>query len=96
MAFEDCKNLVSVEIPGSVRVINYGAFYGCTGLTSIVIPEGVEQIWECSGKNTAMVQNKKSIQILRRRSQERFRYVQYNDDESHHGKSGRLEKASGL
>ena len=50
MAFEDCKNLVSVEIPGSVRVINYGAFYGCTGLTSIVIPEGVEQIWECAFK----------------------------------------------
>ena len=50
MAFEDCKNLVSVEIPGSVRVINYGAFYGCTGLTSIVIPEGVEEIWECAFK----------------------------------------------
>lgn len=50
IGFEDCKNLVSVEIPGSVRVINYGAFYGCTGLTSIVIPEGVEQIWECAFK----------------------------------------------
>lgn len=50
MAFEDCKNLVSVEIPGSVRVINYGAFYGCTGLSSIVIPEGVEEIWECAFK----------------------------------------------
>lgn len=50
MAFEDCKNLVSVEIPGSVRVINYGAFYGCTGLTSVIIPEGVEEIWECAFK----------------------------------------------
>jgi hypothetical protein len=50
LAFEDCINLVSIEIPGSVRVINYGAFYGCTGLTSIVIPEGVEQIWECAFK----------------------------------------------
>lgn len=50
IGFEDCKNLVSVEIPGSVRVINYGAFYGCTGLTSVIIPEGVEEIWECAFK----------------------------------------------
>jgi hypothetical protein len=50
MAFEDCKNLVSVEIPGSVRVINYGAFYGCTGLTSVIIPEGVEEIYDCAFK----------------------------------------------
>lgn len=50
MAFQDCKNLVSVEIPGSVRVINYGAFYGCTGLTSVIIPEGVEEIYDCAFK----------------------------------------------
>jgi hypothetical protein len=50
MAFEDCKNLVSVEIPGCVRVINYGAFYGCTGLTSVIIPEGVEEIYDCAFK----------------------------------------------
>lgn len=50
MAFQDCKNLVSVEIPGSVRVINYGAFYGCTGLTSVIIPEGVEEIHDCAFK----------------------------------------------
>lgn len=50
IGFEDCKNLVSVEIPGSVRVINYGAFYGCTGLTSVIIPEGVEEIWDCAFK----------------------------------------------
>ena len=46
-AFENCTNLLSVEIPGSVKVIYYGAFFGCTGLTSIVIPEGVEDIQEC-------------------------------------------------
>ena len=50
MAFEDCKNLVSVEIPGSVRVINYAAFYGCTGLTSVIISEGVEEIYDCAFK----------------------------------------------
>ena len=50
MAFEDCTDLVSVEIPGSVRVIKQGAFYGCTRLTSVIIPEGVEQIWDCAFK----------------------------------------------
>ena len=35
----------------------------------------VEQVRECSSKNTAMVQNKESIQILRWRSQERFRHI---------------------
>ena len=50
IAFQDCKNLVSVEIPGSVRVINYGAFYGCTGLTSVIISEGVEEIYDCAFK----------------------------------------------
>ena len=50
MAFEDCTDLVSVEIPGSVRVIKQGAFYGCTRLTSVTIPEGVEQIWDCAFK----------------------------------------------
>ena len=50
MAFEDCTDLVSVEIPGSVRVIKQGAFYGCTRLTSVIIPEGVEQIWDSAFK----------------------------------------------
>ena len=45
-AFDDCRNLVRVDIPGSVKVIKFGAFYGCTGLTGVVIPEGVEEIQE--------------------------------------------------
>ena len=49
-AFENCTNLLSIEIPGSVKVIYYGAFFGCTGLTCIVIPEGVEEIQECTFK----------------------------------------------
>lgn len=46
-AFSGCRNLVQIDIPGSVKVINFGAFYDCTALTSVVIPEGVEEIQEC-------------------------------------------------
>lgn len=52
-AFEDCIDLVSVEIPSSVKVIRHGAFYGCAGLTKVVIPEGVEEIQECAFKGCA-------------------------------------------
>jgi hypothetical protein len=42
----DCQNLKSVTIEDTVTVtqINSSAFYGCTGLESIVIPEGVTTI----------------------------------------------------
>ena len=36
-----CKNTI---IPDSVRIIEDYAFYGCTGLTSIVIPDSVAGI----------------------------------------------------
>lgn len=43
-AFENCTNLISVSIPGSVTKIGSDAFRGCTGLTSIEIPDGVTMI----------------------------------------------------
>lgn len=43
-AFEDCKELVSVEIPNSVTSIGNGAFKYCDGLTSVVIPNSVTSI----------------------------------------------------
>lgn len=35
---------MGTKIPGGVKVIGYGAFYGCTGLDSIYIPDGVTDI----------------------------------------------------
>ncbi len=43
-AFMDCKDLESVEIPNTVKVINDRAFFACSKLTSINIPNGVETI----------------------------------------------------
>ncbi len=43
-AFSDCKSILSVEIPESVRIIEDRAFFYCIGLTSIKIPESVQII----------------------------------------------------
>ena len=43
-AFAECENLVSVQIPSSVRVLEEGAFIGCENLISVNIPEGVTEI----------------------------------------------------
>ena len=43
-AFFGCGNLVSVEIPGTVKVIRDNAFSRCASLAEIIIPEGVETI----------------------------------------------------
>ncbi len=32
------------EVPSSVRIINSGAFYYCTALTSVTLPDGLEEI----------------------------------------------------
>lgn len=41
-AFEDCADLTSLTIPGSVQIIDNWAFFGCKGLTGdLIIPEGV-------------------------------------------------------
>ena len=43
-AFCDCKNLISVDIPGSIKMIGKLAFYGCSKLYEINVPYGVAYI----------------------------------------------------
>ncbi|SEK94176.1 Leucine rich repeat-containing protein, partial [Ruminococcus sp. YRD2003] len=38
------SKLTSVTIPEGVRIINWGAFYGCEGLTEIELPDSLEYI----------------------------------------------------
>lgn len=43
-AFEDCSNLISIDIPSNVTNIGWCAFSGCTGLTSISLPYYLKSI----------------------------------------------------
>ena len=43
-AFFDCRNLVKITLPSTLRRIATDAFFNCSSLTSIVIPDGVEAI----------------------------------------------------
>ncbi len=56
---EEVRNLV---IPGSVAIINFLAFYGCSGLTSVTIPSTVKSIGRsafamCSGLTSVTIPN---------------------------------------
>ena len=53
-AFQKCRSLTSIVIPGNITIIGEGAFQGCRGLTSVTIGNGVTSISndafdECSG-----------------------------------------------
>ena len=71
-AFSGCRNLVQIDIPGSAKVIYYGAFYDCTGLTSVVIPEGVEEIQECVFKGCTALKDVTLPKSLKRISFDAF------------------------
>ncbi len=45
-AFDFCRNLVSLNIPDSVKCIGYGAFENCDSLVSVTLPEGLTAIAE--------------------------------------------------
>ncbi len=40
----NCTGLTAVTVPGSVREIGYGAFYGCVGLKTVQLSEGIVSI----------------------------------------------------
>lgn len=51
--FSGCSNLVNVELPKNLLVLESSMFFNCTGLKQITIPESVTEIesdvfWGCS------------------------------------------------
>ena len=57
-----------INLPSTMRVLDVDAFASCTGLTNVVIPEGVTEIhrsafWECA--NLTEVVLPESLQILK-------------------------------
>ena len=45
LRFSDCKNLTSLVLPDVLQRIEKGAFGGCTGLTTISLPAGLEYMY---------------------------------------------------
>lgn len=43
-AFSEYENLQSITLPGSLKKLGIGVFYGCTSLTEAVIPDSVTQM----------------------------------------------------
>ena len=43
-AFNDSKNIISLNIPNSVKSINTSAFQSCTNLTNVIIPNSITTI----------------------------------------------------
>ena len=61
-AFEDCENLVGVEIPEGITVIEESAFAECSSLKKITIPNSVKTIgnnafYACGSLQSAVIGN---------------------------------------
>ena len=54
-AFKDNRELTSVELPNSITLIKDGAFWGCTALTGIRLPQALTTLGEHSFQNTALI-----------------------------------------
>lgn len=59
-AFSDCDNLVSVDIPASLKKISIGAFRDCSALSSVTLHEGLEVIgshafWVCRSLSSVSI-----------------------------------------
>lgn len=57
-AFEECTNLSEINLPSSLRIIEYWAFAFCRNLQEIELPDNVEKLgqhtfWECSNLTIA-------------------------------------------
>ena len=42
--FERCRNLKSIDIPGTIQIIPSGMFFGCENLSSVTLHEGTTEI----------------------------------------------------
>lgn len=59
-AFQDCNELVFIDIPDSVEKIGEHAFYKCYNLISVIIPDGVKKIenstfYNCRAMTTIII-----------------------------------------
>ena len=64
--FWDCKNLSSVVLPSTLKVIDAGAFHYCSSLKSIDLPEGLMYIGRSAfcGSGLTSVKLPKSLRLL--------------------------------
>ena len=53
---EDCPTITSVSLPNSVTSIGIAAFYGCTGLKSVILPQQSIKIADDAFKNCPNLQ----------------------------------------
>lgn len=50
--FENCRNLKKVELHENLREIGERAFFGCSSLDFLIIPDSVNQIGQDAFTNT--------------------------------------------
>jgi hypothetical protein len=54
LAFERCA-FVRIDIPPSIRAIKKWAFFNCSGLTTAILNDGLEEIGKWAFKGCALV-----------------------------------------